>query len=96
MSVKARLTVKRLRELPEYVGMVRRIIAAQGRRVAGADPEDLAELAGLHTIVDRAVAEAVAGQRSAGFSWAEIGRGLGITRQAAQQRYGDCGIEAAA
>ena len=28
------------------------------------------------------------GQRRAGFSWADIGRGLGVTRQAAQMTWG--------
>ena len=30
----------------------------------------------------------VTGLRTAGYSWAEIGNRLGITRQAAQQRFG--------
>jgi len=32
--------------------------------------------------------EAVKGLRARGYSWAEIGSRLGITRQAAQQRWG--------
>lgn len=35
---------------------------------------------GLHDAVDRA--------GKAGFSWTEIGRAMGITKQAAQQRFG--------
>jgi DNA-binding XRE family transcriptional regulator len=31
----------------------------------------------------------VAGLRRAGYSWAEIASRIGITRQAAQQRWGD-------
>ncbi len=34
------------------------------------------------------VAGAVADCRSAGWSWADIGRALGVSAQAAQQRYG--------
>jgi hypothetical protein len=34
------------------------------------------------------MAEAVKGLRDCGYSWAEIGSRLGITRQAAQQRWG--------
>jgi hypothetical protein len=89
MSVKGRLTrAKRERETPEYAGMVRRIIRAHGRRVGDADPEDLAELVAMAETLEEAIAAAVAGQRANGFSWAAIGRGLGITRQAAQMHYG--------
>jgi hypothetical protein len=38
--------------------------------------------------IDTAIAEAVKGLRAGGYSWAEIGSRLGITRQAAQQRWG--------
>ena len=38
--------------------------------------------------IDTAIAEAVKGLRGCGYSWAEIGARLGITRQAAQQRWG--------
>lgn len=38
--------------------------------------------------LDAAIALAVKGQRRNGFSWAAIGRGLGITRQAAQMAWG--------
>jgi hypothetical protein len=34
------------------------------------------------------MAEAVSGLRAHGYSWAEIGLRLGISRQAAQQRWG--------
>lgn len=89
MSVKAGLTrAKRVRETPEYAGCVRRMVRAHGRRVGGADPEDLGELVGLYEVVGEAVADAVAGLREGGCSWAQIARGLGITRQAAQQRFG--------
>ena len=79
---------KREREIPEFAAMARRIVRAHGRRVADADPEDLDGLLDLRDVVEEAIAEAVAGQRANGFSWAQIGRGLGITRQAAQMRYG--------
>jgi len=38
--------------------------------------------------IDTARAEAVKDLRGHGYSWAEIGARLGITRQAAQQRWG--------
>lgn len=71
--------------------MVRRIIRAHGRRVGGADPEDLVELAELRDVVEEAIADAVRGLREGGCSWAQVARGLGTTRQAAQQRYGATG-----
>lgn len=75
-------------ETAEYLGMVRRVLRAAARRVGEADEFELAELAALRTDLDQAIAQAVAGQRSGGRSWAGIGDALGITRQAAQQRYG--------
>ena len=79
---------RREREIPEFAAMVRRMLRAQGRRVADADPEDLVELLELRDVIEEAIADAVAGQRVSGFSWAQIARGLGTTRQAAQMRYG--------
>jgi DNA-binding GntR family transcriptional regulator len=79
--------VSRPRETPEYAGAVRRMIRAHGRRVAAADPEDLAELVAMREVLEAAIAEAVAGQK-ADYSWAMVARGLGTTRQAAQMRYG--------
>jgi hypothetical protein len=38
--------------------------------------------------IDDATQQAVNGLRAAGYSWSEIGDRLGITRQAAQQRWG--------
>jgi hypothetical protein len=75
-------------ETPEFAGMVRRMIRAYGRRVAEADEVDLSTMVELRDQVEAAIAEAVAGQRKNGASWARIGAGLGITRQAAFQRYG--------
>ena len=45
-------------------------------------------MAGLADTLDATIAEAVAGLRGCGYSWAEIGSRLGISRQAAQQRWG--------
>lgn len=92
MSVKQALTRKRARkeyETPDYAAMVRRVIRAHGRRVGDADPEDLAELIAMRAVLDEAIAEGVRGQRANGFSWAAIARGIGITRQGAQQQYGE-------
>jgi hypothetical protein len=75
-------------ENEEFGGFARRILAAHGRRIATGDVEGLRDLAALHTAWEHATAAAVTGLRAEGFSWAEIGDRLGITRQAAQQHWG--------
>jgi hypothetical protein len=83
------MAAKRERETTEYAGMVRRIIRAHGRRVADADEVDLAELVAIRDTLEDAIADAVRGQREQhGASWADVARGLGTSRQAAQMRYG--------
>ena len=89
-SVKAGLTPNRRRtvENDEYGEFARRILRAYSRRVADGDVEALSLMTGLADELDAAIAEAVRGLRARGYSWAEIGARLGITRQAAQQRWG--------
>jgi hypothetical protein len=87
------LTSKRRRrrvENDEYSAFVRRILRAYSRRVGvgDGDVEALALMLGLAEEIDTAIAEVVKGLRDCGYSWAEIGSRLGITRQAAQQRWG--------
>lgn len=53
----------------------------------GQDPGQLYGLAALSTVIDDLLQEAVAEARADGYSWADIGSALGMTRQAAQQRY---------
>ena len=92
-TVKARLTPKRPQrrvENDEYSGFVRRILRAYARRVGDGDVEALTLMTSLADEIDAAIAEGVKGQRACGYSWAEIGSRLGITRQAAQQRWGTC------
>jgi hypothetical protein len=45
-------------------------------------------MTGLSADIDMAIGQAVTGLRASGYSWAEIGARLRITRQAAQQRWG--------
>ena len=90
-NVKARLTPNRRRrsvENDEYASFIRRVICAYARRVAAGDADALAAMAGLATELDDAIRQAVSGLRQAGYSWAEIAARLGVTRQAAQQRWG--------
>lgn len=75
-------------EADEFGAFVRRIVRAYQRRVADRDIEALAGLAQLQRDVDEAVAAAVRGLQAEGYSWTEVGRVLGVSRQAAQQRWG--------
>lgn len=75
-------------ETAEWLKMLRRMIRAAGRRVADADEVELGQLIELRHDLDDAIAAAVNGQRSRGVSWAYIAAATGVTRQAAQQRWG--------
>jgi len=76
-------------ETPEYLAMVRRLLRSAAKRVGDADEVELAELVELRDHLEEAITEAVTIQRVRwDRSWADIGRGLGISRQAAQQHYG--------
>jgi hypothetical protein len=91
-GVKPTLTPKRLRPVVEndtYAAFTRRILAAYGRRIGRAgDVDALAELVELGDDIETAIQDAVTGLRGHGYSWAEIAVRLGISRQAAQQRWG--------
>jgi hypothetical protein len=75
-------------ENDEYAAFTRRIIRAYARRVATGDVEALTDMVTLSSVLDDAISDAVIGLRGHGYSWAEIAARLGITRQAAQQRWG--------
>jgi hypothetical protein len=72
----------------EYAAFARRVLRAYARRVAPGDVEALTLMTDLAAEIDTAISQAVTGLRAFGYSWAEIGSRLGITRQAAQQRWG--------
>lgn len=75
-------------EADEFGAFVRRVLRAYARRVADHDIEAVAGLVQLQRDLDDALRSAVLGLRSSGYSWEEIGRRLGVTRQAAFQRFG--------
>ena len=79
-------------ENPEFAAFAARILRAAARRVGDGDVEGLAALVALRSELDAAITVAVQGlrspKRSYSYSWADIARVLGTTRQAAQQRYG--------
>jgi hypothetical protein len=79
---------RRVVENDEYTAFLGRAIRALGRRVSGGDIDAVTDMAQLSGDLDNAIRLAVAGLRSRGYSWAEIGTRLGVTRQAAQQRFG--------
>ena len=90
-SVKARLTSNRRRrpvDNDEYASFARRVLRAYARRIATGDIDALAAMTDLSEEIDTAISQAVTGLRAFGYSWADIGTRLGITRQAAQQRWG--------
>jgi hypothetical protein len=86
-----RKRAKRHTETAEFDAFARRILRAYAARVAAGDVEALATLVTLTAELDAVVRLAVAGLRTKpySYSWDEIARRLGVSKQAAQQRYGD-------
>lgn len=78
-------------ETAQFDAFVRRVLRAYGRRVAAGDVEALRSLVALAAEVDAVTRLAVAGLRARpySYSWFEIADRLGISKQAAQQRFGD-------
>jgi hypothetical protein len=90
-SVKLGLTPKRPRrrvENDEYAQFARRVLRAYSRRIAAGDIDALEDMRDLAAEINTTMGNAVTGLRERGYSWAEIGLRLHITRQAAQQRWG--------
>jgi hypothetical protein len=92
-DVKPALTRKRRKrhtENDEYAAFARRVVRGYARRIAAGDIDAIADLGGLLGDVESALSRAVTGLRdNHGYSWAEIGNRLGVTRQAVHQRWGD-------
>jgi hypothetical protein len=91
ITVNNALTPKRPRpvtENSEYAAFARRILRAYSRRIATGDVESLTHLINLAADINDAIQQAVNGLRATGYSWTEIGARIGVTRQAAQQRWG--------
>jgi hypothetical protein len=90
-GVKRQLTPdspRQVTENDEYAAFLRRVLRAYGRRIAAGDIDALADIAAMADELEGAMRLAVAGLRRAGYSWGEIALRLGITRQGAQQRWG--------
>ena len=90
-TVKPALTRKRRKrhvENDEYADFMRRAISGYSRRIAQGDIDAIATFSALLAEAGEQLAEAVFLLRVRGYSWTEIGLRLGITRQAAHQRWG--------
>ena len=87
-TVKTRLTPKPAVENSEYAAFARRILRAYARRIATGDIDALEDIITLADDIEDIIRHAVTGLRGQGYSWADIGTRLGVTRQAAQQRWG--------
>jgi hypothetical protein len=90
-GVNESLTPKRPRraiENDEYAAFVRRAIRAYSARVATGDIDAITTMAAIAADFDTAIHQAITGLRGQGYSWADIAARLGVTRQAAQQRWG--------
>jgi DNA-directed RNA polymerase specialized sigma24 family protein len=91
-AVKSGLTfrqARRVTENDEYAAFARRVLRAWARRVAAGDIDAIADMAAATAELETAMRRAVTGLRAKGYSWAEIAARLGVTRQAAQQRWAD-------
>jgi hypothetical protein len=91
-GVKKPLTPKRpyrVVENDQYAAFLRRVIRAYSRRVAAGDIEAITTMNRLATDLEDATRQAITALREFGYSWADIAMRLGITRQGAQQRWGD-------
>jgi hypothetical protein len=66
---------------------IRRTLRALTRRAAEGDPEALVALVHLRAQITEEIPAAARGLHAFGYSWGWIARELGITRQAAQQRF---------
>jgi hypothetical protein len=76
-----------------YRGFMGRILRAYGRRIGAGDIAALPELVALEADLAATIEEAVRQLRHEphNYSWSDIGKALGISRQAAMKRWGHVG-----
>lgn len=75
-------------EVDELGAASKRFARAIARRAAEGDDLALEQLVEVSRAVDVALGDAARAMHGFGYSWTEIGDRLGITRQAARQRFG--------
>lgn len=68
--------------------MMLRLVRRYGVRVGNGDPVDLTTMLTVRDVFDEAITDAARAMNAAGFSFTEIADALGISRQAAWQRFG--------
>jgi hypothetical protein len=78
---------KAQREAPELGGMLRRMAAAMARRAGEGDLDALVELCEVERAVGSSIKAGAQDAHSFGYSWTDIAAALGLTRQAARQRF---------
>jgi hypothetical protein len=82
------MTGRRPRETDEYLAAVQRMLRALGKRVGDADIAMLPGLAEIPRLGEHLLGIAARQlHEEHGYSWADIGRALGITRQSAHERF---------
>jgi len=81
--------IRRPKETSEVAAGARRMIRAVGVRIGDGDLDSFSYLLDLHETIDEATRYACAKLRADhGVSWADIALRLGVTRQAAAQKWG--------
>ena len=78
-----------LAENSRYAAFTRRILRAYARRISAGDIDALTGMTAPAADIEDATRQAVTGRRGFGYSGAEIAYRIGVTRQAAQQRWGN-------
>lgn len=81
------MTARRTVETADYCAMMGRMMRAHARRVAAGSVDDLADLVALRDELTDAINTAAAALHASGVSYTEIAGALGISRQAARQRF---------
>lgn len=87
-KVTADQAAKRRHETPEVAKASMRFARALARRAEEGDTEALEGLAELAVIVEEATRTAAVNLHACGYSWADVGAILGVSRQAAHKRFG--------
>lgn len=75
-------------ETDEYAAMLRRLLRGYRRRVEVGDIDMLGDMAAMASDLDDMLHGAVGGCIDRGYSYTDVAARLGITRQAAWQRFG--------
>lgn len=77
-----------LRESKDLAGMLRRMASALVRRAAAGDSDALVALVDAGKRLREAEGDAARALNAKGMSWAEIGAEVGMSKQAAQKKWG--------